>query len=212
MQRITYPFAFSEIIKQSIAYPLSFIMQCITYPFAFSEILPQYQICSFVWDHHMTVSTENATHPKSTESTNSDSLVSRGSNYVSNFGPIWVCTGEYQFYDLVDFGGVKFSVESVLLYSVLRIHAFSFKLKIWTNLNLYRGISGFRFGGSRGCSIFCGIYYLVYYVSMHLYSNTVIYELDVLSWFTQYMVHLSFSNIYIYAQRISSNTLTYVFC
>jgi len=60
----------------------------------------------------MTVSTENAAPPKSTKSKNSDSLVSRGTN--SNFDLIWICTKEFEFLHLLDFGVAASSVETVI--------------------------------------------------------------------------------------------------
>jgi len=61
----------------------------------------------------MTVSTGNAASPRLTNSTNSDSLVSRGTNLNWDFSVIWICTKEFEFLDLVDFGVVAFSVESL---------------------------------------------------------------------------------------------------
>jgi len=60
----------------------------------------------------MTVSTEIATTPKTTKSRNSDSSVSRGINSNWDCDWIWICTKEFGFLDLVDFGGVAFSVET----------------------------------------------------------------------------------------------------
>jgi len=60
------------------------------------------------------VSTENATSPKPTKSRNPDFLVSRGSNSNSDFDLTWMCTEEFEFLDLVDFGGIACSVESVI--------------------------------------------------------------------------------------------------
>jgi len=51
----------------------------------------------------MAVSTENATHPKSTTSRNSDFSISRGTNSNWDFGLIWICTKEFEFLDLVGF-------------------------------------------------------------------------------------------------------------
>jgi len=61
-----------------------------------------------------TVSTEIATHSKSAWSRNSDSSVSRDTNSDWDFGFIWIRTKWFEFLDLVDFGGVAFSVESVI--------------------------------------------------------------------------------------------------
>jgi len=62
----------------------------------------------------MTVSTENATLPKSTKSRNSDSSVSCSTNSNRDFELLCTCTEEFEFLDFVDFGGVAFSVESVI--------------------------------------------------------------------------------------------------
>jgi len=56
---------------------------------------------------NITVSTEQAIPPTSTESRNSDSSVSRGTNSNRDCGFIWICTEEFEFLDL-DFGGVAF--------------------------------------------------------------------------------------------------------
>ena len=53
----------------------------------------------------MTVSTENSTSPKSTKLKNSDSLVSHCTNSSWDFGLCWMCTEEFEFLDLADFGG-----------------------------------------------------------------------------------------------------------
>ena len=65
----------------------------------------------------MPVSTEIATHPKSTTSRNSDFLVSCRTKSNSDFGSVWIwtVTKEFEFLDLVDFGGVACSVESVIV-------------------------------------------------------------------------------------------------
>jgi len=60
----------------------------------------------------LTVSTENTTHPKSMKSRNSDSPVTRSTNSNRDFDFIPIRTEEFEFLDLVDFGGVAFSVES----------------------------------------------------------------------------------------------------
>ena len=49
----------------------------------------------------------------STKSRNSDFSVSRGKDSNWEFGWIWVCTKDFEFLDLVEFGKVAFSVESV---------------------------------------------------------------------------------------------------
>jgi len=51
---------------------------------------------------------------QSTRSINSDCSVSRGTNSNGDFGLIWICTEEWEFLDLVNFGGVAISVESVI--------------------------------------------------------------------------------------------------
>jgi len=59
----------------------------------------------------------NATPPKTTESKNSDSLVSHGTDSNWKFGQIWICTEESELVHLVDFGGAAFSVESGATFS-----------------------------------------------------------------------------------------------
>jgi len=66
----------------------------------------------------MTVSTEVATPPTSTKSRNSDFSVSRGTNSQWDFGLIWIFTEEFEFLDLVDFGGVAISVKTVICYTL----------------------------------------------------------------------------------------------
>ena len=53
---------------------------------------------------YLSVSTDNATPPKSINSRNSHSSVSRGTNWNTNFGKFWICTGIFEFLDMVDFG------------------------------------------------------------------------------------------------------------
>jgi len=65
-------------------------------------------------DVSMTVLIENATPLKSTISRLSDSSACRGTNSYWTLGPIWICTKESEFCNLVDFGGVAFLVESVI--------------------------------------------------------------------------------------------------
>ena len=69
----------------------------------------------------VTLSTEMpwqiTTSPESTKSRNSESSESRGTNSNLDFGLIWICTGESEFLDLVDFGGAAFVVESVIYLS-----------------------------------------------------------------------------------------------
>jgi len=60
----------------------------------------------------MIISIENTTSTKSTESRNSDSSVSRGTNSNWDFGLIWICTEKFEFLDLVDYGGI-FSICSI---------------------------------------------------------------------------------------------------
>jgi len=62
----------------------------------------------------MPVSTENATSPKSTKSRNSDSSVSHRTNSNWDFVVIWIRTDKFEFLDLVDFGDVSFSVETII--------------------------------------------------------------------------------------------------
>jgi len=68
-----------------------------------------------------TVSTENATSPKSTRSRNSNSSVSCATNSNSDFGSIWICTEEFEFPDFEDFGGVALSVEALHVYIYIYI-------------------------------------------------------------------------------------------
>jgi len=70
---------------------------------------------------HMTFSSENATFPKSTNSRNSYFSVSRSTNSNRNFGLILICTEEFEFLDMVDFGGVAFSLESVIMCLGVRV-------------------------------------------------------------------------------------------
>ena len=69
-----------------------------------------------LWFHlyNMTVSTENTASWKSVNSRDSDSLVSHGTNSNCGFYLIQICTNEFEIFDLVDFRGVAFSVESVI--------------------------------------------------------------------------------------------------
>jgi len=62
---------------------------------------------------HATVSTD-AISQKSSESRNSDSTESCGTNSKWNFGLIWICIEKIEFLDLVDFTGVAFSMESII--------------------------------------------------------------------------------------------------
>ena len=76
----------------------------------------------------MTVSTQIATPPKSTKSKNWDSSVSRGTNSNWDYGVTWICTEEFEFFDLVDFGacsiwsGKRRTVLSALRSSLLHCH------------------------------------------------------------------------------------------
>ena len=69
--------------------------------------------------------TEHAAPSKSTKSRNSDSSVSCSTNLNWDFSLIWIFTGEFVNLDLVDFGRVTFSVESVIdvLCSATRIES-----------------------------------------------------------------------------------------
>ena len=62
----------------------------------------------------MTVSTENATTPKSIKSRNSVFSISRGTSSNRDFGSLSMYTEQFNFLDLVDFGSVAFSVETVI--------------------------------------------------------------------------------------------------
>jgi len=62
----------------------------------------------------MTVSTQNATPPKSTKSKNWDSTVSRRTNSHWDFDLVWICTEEFESLYLVDFGVVALWVERVI--------------------------------------------------------------------------------------------------
>jgi len=64
---------------------------------------------------YMTVCTETATSPKSIKWTNSDSSASWSTNPNWHFGSIWICTEEFEFLYLWDFGGVAISVETVVV-------------------------------------------------------------------------------------------------
>jgi len=54
---------------------------------------------------YMTVSTENATSPKSTRSSNSDSSVSYSTTSNWDFGLVWICPKEFEFLDFGRFLG-----------------------------------------------------------------------------------------------------------
>jgi len=64
----------------------------------------------------MTVHTQIATPPKSTKSRNSDISVLRSTNSNRDLGLISesICTEEFEYLDLADFGGVAFSMDSVI--------------------------------------------------------------------------------------------------
>ena len=68
----------------------------------------------------MTVSTENATPPKSTKSRNSNSLVHIQIKSKPQFDFVLRDTEEFEFLDLVDFGVVAISLETVIGISWLR--------------------------------------------------------------------------------------------
>ena len=57
----------------------------------------------------MTISTKIGTPPHCTKSRLSVSSVNRGTNPYWDFGLIWICTTEFEFLDLMDFGDVAFS-------------------------------------------------------------------------------------------------------
>ena len=80
-------------------------------------------------------STENATPFKSTRSRHSDSSVSRTAHSNWDFGLSWICTGKCEFLDLVDFGGVAFSVECVIL--VCGSGVFMYTMCIWYTVCVY---------------------------------------------------------------------------
>jgi len=61
-----------------------------------------------------TISTEIATPPKSAKLRNSYSSVSRGANSIWDLSWIWICIEEFDFLDLVDFGGAAFLVASFI--------------------------------------------------------------------------------------------------
>jgi len=61
----------------------------------------------------MTVFTEIGTPPKSTKLRNTDFLVFRGTDSNRDLGLIWICTEEFEFLDLVEFGGEALPVEYV---------------------------------------------------------------------------------------------------
>jgi len=71
------------------------------------------------------VSTENTTSPKSTpKSRNSDFSLFRGTHSNWDFCLIWICTEEFEILDLVDFGGVAFSVKSVIVTKAARMYMY----------------------------------------------------------------------------------------
>jgi len=72
-----------------------------------------------IWSLRMTLSTENSTSPKFTKSENSNVSVSRSTNSTCDLGWTWIYTEEFEFLDLVDFGGVAFSVETVIFWRCL---------------------------------------------------------------------------------------------
>jgi len=67
----------------------------------------------------------NCYTPNSTKSRNSDFSVSRDTNSNRDFGLISICTKEIGFLDLVDFGGVAFSGETVIRRETFISHHFS---------------------------------------------------------------------------------------
>jgi len=57
---------------------------------------------------------DHSESPKSIKSENSDFSVSRSPNSNSDFGLVWICTAEFEFLDLVGFGGAALWVEPVM--------------------------------------------------------------------------------------------------
>jgi len=123
----------------------------------------------------MTVSTENATPPRSTKSRSSDSSVSGGTNSNWDFGLIWICPEESEFLDFVLHAIIHMRIHMYIKCGsfhqkccIPEIHQteelrflgiwwYKFKFRFWTRLNLYWGIWVLRFGGFRGRSIYSGI-------------------------------------------------------
>ena len=70
--------------------------------------------CTYTWQTYMTLSTQIATPLKSSKSRNSHSSVQIQIEPKSRFEFVPRDTGEFGFLDLVDFGDVAFSVESVI--------------------------------------------------------------------------------------------------
>ena len=68
-----------------------------------------YMMCVHFWHFPL-----NLLPPKSTKLRNSDFSVRRGANSEWDFGLIWICIDEFGFLNLVDFGDVAFSVESLI--------------------------------------------------------------------------------------------------
>jgi len=111
----------------------------------------------------MTVSTENATHPKSSKSRNSNSSVriQIGSNIS-----IWIVprnTEKSKFLDLLDFGDIAFAVETV----ISRDTRTRQKL-LWIS----------RFGGFGGCCTFSGNCY----IKRHTHSSEILW-ISCFGWF-----------------------------
>jgi len=63
----------------------------------------------------MAVCTENAMPPTSTKSRISDFSESRGTKSNWDSGAIWICMNQFECLNLVDFRGVAFSVETVII-------------------------------------------------------------------------------------------------
>ena len=63
---------------------------------------------------HMTVSTEIEPPPKSSRSSQTQILVSRGTNSTKKIGPICICTRNFVWLLLLDLGGGSISVETVI--------------------------------------------------------------------------------------------------
>ena len=100
-------------------------------------------VCACLY-YSFSLSTASATPPKSTALRNPDSSVYRGTNSNWKIGPIWIFTEESRFGDLVDFRGVAFSVESVIVcVTPLKSVCDSTKLNTsaWKSLRIFRGMS-----------------------------------------------------------------------
>jgi len=74
-------------------------------------------LANAIASRNYSVSTESANSPKSTKSRYSDFSVSCGTNSNRNVCLIWICTKQFELVNLVDCGGVAFSVETVKVQS-----------------------------------------------------------------------------------------------